>query len=313
MSEIPYVRRLGDALESAAATHLATRRRRIRRRLGIGALGIAIAASGVAAASGILSGTPEQLAVTGVGCFERQSLDANTTVLSTGTDSPIETCARVLRTDGPLTACAGEGAVLVFPGRDACRRLGLAPLPAGYAPARARVLALHRDIQALEQRADCIAPAELARRAQALLDRRGWAGWRAVVRDDIQQGPCASVTGLGGDGQRTLEGALNPDERQLYVVPSASRSLEDLLYGAASNLGGGLQDASGERCYDRAGLQAMVRERVARTGRRLELFRAEHPGSLSDARGQRLRDGCAIVTEVMPTHDGAGIRLGLVY
>jgi hypothetical protein len=315
MSEIPFVRRLGDALESAAAARIAARRRRIRRRLGVGALGIAIAASGVAAASGILGGTPEQLAATSVGCYDRPSLDANVTVLSTGTDTPVQTCARILGTGAPLVACAGEGAVHVFPGRDTCRRLGLAPLPAGYAPARRRVNALHRDIAALEASADCIAPAELARRVQALLDRRGWTGWRAVVRDDIEEGPCAAVTGLGGDGRRTIEGALDPQGREVFVVPGPSRSLEDLLYGPG-NLGARLQDASGERCYDRAGLEAMVRERVARTGRSLDLYAAEPPGEgveLIGPRGQRLREGCAIVDDVGPAPDGAGIRVGLVH
>ena len=316
MSEIPFVRRLGDALESATAVRLASRRRRIRRRLGVGALGIAIAATGVAAASGILAGDPEQLAANSVGCYDAPSLDANTTILSTGTESPVETCARILGTDGPLSACAGEGAVLVFPGRGTCRRLGLAPLPPAYGQARARFNSLHRDIAALEKSADCIAPAALASRVQALLDRRGWTGWRAIVRDDIGEGPCASVTGLGGSGQRTLEGGLNVDERELYVVPGISRSFEDLLYSAEEGIAGPLMDASGERCYDRAGLEAMVRERVARTGRRLQLEAKDPPGAgveLSGPRGQRLREGCAIVDDVGPAADGQGIRVGLVY
>jgi hypothetical protein len=233
MSEIPFVRRLGDALESAAAARLATRRRRIRRRLGGGALGLAIAASGVAAGSGILSGTPEQLATRAVGCYERLSLERGATWVSTGTASPVDTCARVLGTDGPLTACAyeSEGAVAVFPGRDVCRRVGLAPLPAGYAPARARVNALHRDVVALERSARCIPPEELARRAQALLDRRGWTGWRAVVRDDIQTGPCGAITMPGGDGRRYFEDVLWFDDRELNVVPGLGPVREDELYG----------------------------------------------------------------------------------
>jgi hypothetical protein len=316
MSEIPFVRRLGDALESAAATRLATRRRRIRRRLGGGALGLAIAATGVAAASGILTGTPEQLAVNAVGCYDAPSLQANTSIQSTGTLSPVETCARVLGIDGPLSACAGEGAVHVFPGRGVCRRLGLAPLPPEYRGARARFNALRRSVVALEASADCIPPDELARRAQALLDRDGWAGWRTVVRDDVSEGPCAAITGLGGDGRRALEGALNPDERVLYVVPGVSRALEDLLYSAEEGIAGPLMDASGERCYDRAGLEAMVRERVAPTGRRLELYAAEpliEGASISGPRGQRLGEGCAIVVEVGPADDGEGIGVGLLY
>jgi hypothetical protein len=316
MSQIPFVRRLGDALESAAATRLATRRRRIRRRLGVGALGLAIAASGVAAASGILSGTPEELAANSVGCYERQSLDAGAGIVPTGTDSPIETCARILGTDRPLTACAHGGAVAVFPGRNACRRLGLPPVPAGYDIARARVVALQRAVVAIEASADCIAPEELARRAQALLDRQGWEGWRAVVRDDIQDGPCASITSLGGAGERYFEGALWFADRELNVFPGVSRALEDLLYSAEKGIAGPLMDASGERCYDRAGLETMVRERLAGTGRRLSFSRSEpliEGASISGPRGQRLREGCAIIDEVGPAADGEGIRIGLLY
>jgi hypothetical protein len=315
MSEIPFVRRLGDALESAAATRLATRRR-LRRRLGVGALGLAIAASGVAAASGILTGTAEELAVNSVGCFEQLSLEGGSTILSTGTDTPIETCARILGTDRPLTACAYDGFVAVFPGRNACRRLGLPPVPAGYDTARARVVALHRAVVAIEASADCIPPEELARRAQALLDRTGWEGWRAVVRDDIKDGACASITSHGGDGERYFEGSLWFADRELNVFPGVSRSFENLLYSTEEGIAGPLMDASGERCYDRAGLDAMVRERIASTGRRVELYAAEpliEGASISGPRGRRQRDGCAVIVEVGPAEDGEGIRVGLLY
>jgi hypothetical protein len=192
MSEIPFVNRLGDAVERAAAARIATRRRRIRRRLTVGALSFAIVATGVAAASGVFS-SPEQLATSAVGCYERPSFNANTSVLSTGEDSPIDTCRRVLHTDGPLVACMADHHVAVFPGgAEVCDKLGLAPLPPGYAPARAKLNAFARDVQAIETSADCIPPRELARRVQALLDRTpGWSGWRTWLRLDVENGPAA--------------------------------------------------------------------------------------------------------------------------
>jgi hypothetical protein len=180
MSEIPFVNRLGDAVERAAAARIPTRRRRIRRRLTVGALSVAIVATGVAAASGVFS-SPEQLAASAVGCYERPSFNANTSVLSTGEDSPIDTCRRVLHTDGPLVACMADHHVAVFPGgAEVCDKLGLAPLPPGYAPARAKVNAFARDVQAIETSADCIPPRELAQRVRRCLAARpaGRAGAR---------------------------------------------------------------------------------------------------------------------------------------
>ena len=49
MSEIPFVNALGDAIEHAVSR----RRSRLRRRIAFGAVAFAVAASGVAAASGV--------------------------------------------------------------------------------------------------------------------------------------------------------------------------------------------------------------------------------------------------------------------
>ena len=88
MSEIPFVNALGDAIERSAATSIAGRRRRIRRRLTGGVLAFAVAATGVAAASGVFeSGTPEQLATTSIGCYSRADLK-NVDVSVIGVDTP---------------------------------------------------------------------------------------------------------------------------------------------------------------------------------------------------------------------------------
>jgi hypothetical protein len=231
MSEIPFVNALGDEIEHKAAARLAGRRGRIRRRLTFGALGFAVAATGVAAASGILSGTPEQLATTGIGCYEKASLNANVSVLSTGQATPIETCRRVLGTDAPLVACAGE-AVLVFPGtKGTCARLGLKPLPTSYAAVRRRVNRLAERIMALERSVDCLPPEELAARVQTLLDRSpAWRGWRTRLQAEMEEGPCGTVSQLNGDGSRSADGAFDATNRVVLVTPSPSRSTMDLVY-----------------------------------------------------------------------------------
>ena len=304
MSEIEFVNALGDEMERAAAARIAGRRRRIRRRVTLGALSFAVAATGVAAASGVFN-TPEQLAGTSVGCYDRPSLEANVAVLSAGEGTPIETCRNVLGTDGPLVACA-NGAVAVFPGRPGtCERLGLEPLPPEYDAARAKVLAFGRAVRAIETSEACIPPRELERRVQALLDRSGWTGWKTWLRLDLDSGPCGAVTGVGGDGSRTIEGALDTDGRRVMVTRSATPALMKLLY--EDNLGGELMDASGTRCHTRASLETLVQERVAPTGRSVTFEAFEGAGEPYDARGRRLRDGCAIIGGVRPAADGRGI------
>jgi hypothetical protein len=308
MSEIPFVNRLGDEIEQAAAARIATRRSRIRRRLVVGAVGFAVAASGVAAASGVFS-SAEQLASSPVGCYERPSFNANTSVLSTGEESPVDTCRRVLHTDGPLVACMADAHVAVFPGgAEVCDRLGLAPLPVGYTSARAKVTAFARTLQAMETSADCIPPRELARRVQGLLDRTpGWEGWHTWLRLDVEDGPCGSVSGMGGDGSRSIEGALDADGHRVMVFGGAARSTTDLLYDGDGALAPAIEDASGERCYTTAGLEAMARERLSRTGRAVSFRTGRITGVPIGPRAQRMREGCAIVYGVGPAADGYGI------
>ncbi len=300
MSEIPFVKALGDELERA----IAARRRRVRRRIGFGAVSFAILATGVAAASGVFS-APEQLASNAVGCYERADLEhSDVSVLSTRQDTPIETCRRELGIKGPLVACAGE-AVLVFPGGPGtCERLGFEPLPAEYSGARARVLRLQHALAALESSADCIPVSEFAARAQRVLDRLRWTGWRVVVREDLGEGPCGSALGYGGDGSRTIEGSLT-DQHRLIVMAGPRRSTLDLL----DRHGVLLMDASGERCFDVEGIERLARDRLPVSGRTLSFSTsAPEPGTgLVGPRGKRLAQGCAVIVGLAPTPDDRGI------
>ena len=75
--------------------------------------------------------------VTTIGCYESDSLDANTAVLRAGTKSPVAACAAIYASAFPgshapagFAACVlPSGSVGVFPGGtsgDTCRSLGLA-------------------------------------------------------------------------------------------------------------------------------------------------------------------------------------------
>jgi hypothetical protein len=301
VSEIPFVKALGDELERK----IAARRGRIRRRIVIGGLGFAIAATGVAAASGVFS-PAEQLASTAIGCYDKPSLDGGASVLSPGEQSPVEACRRVMGTDRPLVACRAPEHVAVLPGGPRlCGKLGLEPLPPEYASARARVLALERELAGLEASADCVPLDEFAVRAQRVLDRLGWTGWRVLVRDDLGNGPCGSALGYNGDGSRSIEGTMIAEERYLTVLPGPRRSTLDLLDGPGVRV----MDASGDRCYDVDGIKQLVRDRLPAGGRTLSFSLGTRPEGtgIVGARGSRLDDGCAIIVGMTATPDDRGI------
>jgi hypothetical protein len=284
MSEIPFVDRLGDAIEAAIAPAPARRRR--RRRFGGLAIAILLLGAGGVTVAEILD-DPEKLAVGPVACYDRPSLEANVSVLSAEGRSPTAVCAKVLRTDEPLVGCVRAGHVFVFPGRDTCARLGLRPLPEGYDAANAKVARLRRALDAIVRSADCIPPARLAQRLQRVLDREGWRGWRAVVdRSDFAQGPC---------GWTSVSEGLRFDERRLTVRPGAPRSLDRLLTAAGERL----IRLSGRRCHTVGSLRRRVRREVAATKLPLSFTLDTGPlpryhELLPPSRNRRFREGCAV-------------------
>jgi hypothetical protein len=305
VNDIPFVNALGDEVQRAAAARIAARRGRIRRRLAIGGLGIAIAASGVAAAaSGIFDASPEQLATTGIGCYSRADLrHSDVTVLSTGTASPVETCRRTLHADGPLVACGGP-AVMVFPGSPGtCQKLGLKPLPAAYFAARRKVDRLATRIEAIEAKQDCWDPRSLARHVQALLDGLpAWRGWHTKLDTSMDEGPCGTVSHLQDDGTRSVDGVIGSATHTVLVMGVAARSTLDLLNGLER-----LPDESAERCYDRAGVEALARDRIAADGHPLT-FRVGHLDSGSvDNLQARIDEGCSVIAGFDAAADGYGI------
>jgi hypothetical protein len=94
------------------------------------------------------------------------------------------------------------------------------------------------------------------------------------------------------------------------VFATAARSTTELLYGGRG-LAAQLQDASGVRCYTRSALQRLARRRLAGADRALTFTREKVVGELIGARGLRLRQGCAIVSDVYPAPDGHGIVIAI--
>jgi hypothetical protein len=314
MSEIPYVRELGDALERAASAPPKRagllRGRGRRRRVAILAFAILLAASAVTTAA--IVSDPDQLAIGSVGCSESGDPDLGAAVSALDGRSPVAVCAELWTDRGqaapPLVACDGDGGVLVIPGvgPESCRNAGMAELPAGYEAAEARVARLVRDVAAVEEASDCLPPAELARRLQGVLRETGWTGWRAVVGAG-GEGPCGWARRRGGDSRLTLSPALDSETRVLQVAAGPPRSLEQKLYGEASILLGLFED-TGERCFGVAELERHVHREAAVTGRevRIKLGRMPANTGMEPPRGDRLAEGCAIVVGAAPVYPASG-------
>jgi hypothetical protein len=292
MSEIPFVNRLGDAIDDAIAEPQPAKRRRRRRRLGGLALAVFLLGAGGVTIAEILD-DPETLATGQVACYSEASFEPDVaSVQSGGGREPTALCAELLRTNEPLVACVRkEGFVTVFPGPpETCERLGLKPLPAGYDAARRKVARLRADVARLLRAADCVPPATLARRAQRVLDRSGWDGWRAEVTGG--RGPCGWVAVSDGLRGRTL-----PIRRR------APRSLERLLEARYERL----LALSGRRCFTVRSLRRRVRRELAPANRpiafRLDVGPLPRWTDLDPlARNRRFEQGCAVFEGVSPAY-----------
>lgn len=313
MSEIPYVNRLGDAIEDAVAAPERARRRRRRPGRRFGGLAVAaflLGAGGVTVAA--VLDDPEKLATRSIACYDRASLEADVAVPGVDARPPAELCADVLQTGAPLAVCVRAESIAVFPGpADTCARLGLRPVPETYAAARDRLAVLSRELRELEDGRDCIEPDRLARRAQAVLGRRRWEGWRAIVgRGDLSGGPCGWIHLPGGDGRATLGGALDAERRELLVSAGPPRSLFRRLYGEGS-AADRLFEASGERCFTVEELRSHARDRLGGHGDEVAFVVDTTPQPASEqleppARQQRYDEGCAVVTGTTPVYPSSG-------
>jgi hypothetical protein len=210
-------------------------------------------------------------------------------------------------------ACAREAWVVVIPGPGpaACARAGLARLPLGFDEARAKLGRLARGVEAIEESADCIPPAELAERTQALLDRSGWTGWRAVVRGG-DGGPCGRVRARGGLPDLKLSPALEPDHDRgggaLVVRTGPPRSLDEQLY-SESSVDEPLFEDSGRRCFSVDGLRDYARRTLSVTGRPVTFKIGRMPANtgVEPPRGDRYAEGCAIFVGAAPVYPARGV------
>ena len=326
MSDIPFVNLLGDELERAAER---TRRRPAwslrRRRLGLFAVAGALLVSGTALATGLLSGDVEQQATAAIACYDGADPDFSGSVAVVPPEagsapvSPVELCRHELGLGGravpPLVACGDEGTVAVIPGHgpSACTDAGFGPLDPAYRSARARVTRLEREIVAIEQSADCIPPDDLARRVQHLLDRSGWTGWTAEVRNDLGDGPCGTVSAIGGDGRRYITGGMDADGRRIFVAHEAPRRVADLLYSADRSLLAALFVESGAKCFTFDAFRKHVEEVFSSNGLDATVTQTSVPRGTAldddDGRWTRYKQGCTVLAGGSPGADRNSVEI----
>lgn len=267
-------------------------------RLGV-VLGALVLAGGVAGAASLLNST--ELAANSIACYPGTSFQASSmAAISANGRSPEQACARTPGTGmpaKPLIACAGgpgpNVSVFVADGRGQCEKLGLSPLPASYASARAKVSALGRSLIALYQSRDCVPLADFARRAQTILRQQGWAGWH--VRVGSQDRPCGAI-GFTGGGKPDITGSLVSDRHELLIDATVPRSEFKLLTALAP----ALTAASGRHCFSTTALSRYARRVIATHGAAAAIAVTQTPAGVSFDGGRQARyeHGCAIVTDV---------------
>lgn len=308
MSEIPFVNRLGDALDTAIAQPARSPRARTGRRRYLAVALAALAVGGGGAALAGMFTDPVEIGFGAVGCFQKTEPSGDVAILTDPTRPPVDLCATALPNHGlearDLIACQwpGHGVVVVVRGdRGGCTKRGLAPLPPMYAAARGRAVRLQRTVMAFEQRVECLAPRPFASRLQALLRARGWAGWRAVVRGGA--GPCGRVSSMGGTDARSIAGYVDGARRTIAVRAAPPLALEHLLFGSASP-GVSLFDSSGERCFTVVGLERHVREVLAPAQVPIRFTVGPLPPNtgVEPPRGGRYAEGCAVYTGAHPAY-----------
>jgi hypothetical protein len=317
MSEIPFVNRLGDAIDIAIARPAPARRRiRLPRRryLAVALAAVAVAGGG-AAIAGILH-DPVEIGFGAVGCFEGTEPDGNVAVITDPTKSPVQLCAAALPNDGleasDLLACAwdGHGIVVVKRGdRGTCTARGLAPVPAAYTLGRKRAARLQAVAVGFDRSAGCLAPSDFARRLTARLHARGWVRWRAIARGG--EGPCGRVSlATGSSIVGSIAGAVDGARRTIAVQGRAPLGLERMLLQPGSP-GERLFGTSGARCFTVARLERHIRHVLgpARTPIRFRVTSMRDFVELMGPRGARYAEGCAVFAAAGTAFPGGHVEV----
>jgi hypothetical protein len=236
MSEIRFVRALGEAIETAIADQpsissrprLRLRRLHLRGRLMV-AVGLMVLGGAAFAATRQNSTT---LATSGLACYEGASTRASAYYdVDARGHSPQVACAEVFGTSGPralahrgvkLVACANpHGYVAVFKANGStgqCEQLGMTPLAAaGYTAAEARVQRLVSRLRALTPRGACVPVPRLLADVRRALGELGWQGWHPAIQHQLGGGPCGRFEATGSSSSGPAA-SLDSQRKTIWIV-----------------------------------------------------------------------------------------------
>ncbi|SBW18534.1 hypothetical protein FDG2_0708 [Candidatus Protofrankia californiensis] len=185
-----------------------------RRKLVIVPAVAVVAVSATAAGQALLPGGVATQATT-VSCYKTVSLHGDTDIVGGGVTDPVESCRQVWQSTGmnvpsELAAClTPDGAITVFPSKEACRTLGLRPFM-GVSDSARSFAAFQNDVVTAVRADHCRPRNEIIDMIRGKLDAYGLQSWRI---DDSGFGqpwaagrPCASL-------------AFNHDRSTVIIVP----------------------------------------------------------------------------------------------
>lgn len=261
------------ARREALIDELRGQRRRRRTGPGVRKLAVGLAAAfalsgGAALAAGLFSAADVSLEA-GIGCYSRPELGGgHLRAVSHASADPVAKCAKYWRegriggdrapTSPHLVACTEEGAgVSVFPGPDGlCKRLGLEPLPAGFAAAgqkAGRAYAAWFKFLMYDAEVpwgECRSPQEVVDQTRARLAKTEYGDVRVAIRGDE---PCATMINPEGAALAVLT-TSRTEVRQRGLLERASSELEPLL------------DKTVDSCIAPAWFEAAAKKKLARAG-----------------------------------------------
>jgi hypothetical protein len=162
-----------------------------------------------------------------IGCYDRATLRANTAVVDADGRDPVAICSEIWQQGAlgkhvpkRLQACVLQtGAIGVFPGRNACAAVGLAPLPHSYAAEARRFAALRDAIVtrlgtpasgSSKRGPQCIGQIAAERFVRRELETRGFGDWQIKVAGGTftPSRPCA-------------EPSFDSGAKTVYLIPAS--------------------------------------------------------------------------------------------
>jgi hypothetical protein len=318
--EIPFLTELRREFRNAAIAQAHAERRSWRRRTLRFLPALLLVFAGAAAAKTLLfEPTPTRLVADGLQCVSGTSNAAHFSAVDVEPygRTPAEACSNLLGVPAArLTPCYDRRhGTVVFEstGRaDQCETLKMAPLPAGYTAATARVARLQSALNHVYDTHVCLTPAQLATQSQHVLDRLGFVGWTTrlfIVHGQASHGSCGQYPGIGNRPSDATAALIGHGD-SVAIQNGPPRPIATLLTSQV----GRLAAKTGSSCHTTAAAQALA-QRVFAAHRLTTRFALtqEPKGEGFEAGDQRQYDhGCTAIISPTTAPNGHTILIWMI-